>query len=36
MRVGDGVLDFTIDNGGGRPRVKVDRAPAGVRLELPA
>jgi glycogen debranching enzyme len=36
MRVGDGVLDFTIDNGGARPRVKVDRAPAGTRLELPA
>jgi glycogen debranching enzyme len=36
MRVGDGELDFTIEHNGAGPRVKVDRAPAGIRLELPA
>jgi glycogen debranching enzyme len=36
MRVGDGHLDFTIEHDGSTPRVKVDRIPKGVRLELPA
>ena len=36
MEVAGGTLDFTVEQPGGRPRVKVDRAPAGLRLELPA
>ena len=35
MRVGDGVLDFTVECGEG-VRVQVDRKPAGLELELPA
>ncbi len=35
MRVGDGALDFTVEAEAG-VRVKVDRRPAGMRLELPA
>ncbi|MBO0687035.1 MAG: hypothetical protein J2P45_28120, partial [Candidatus Dormibacteraeota bacterium] len=38
MRVGDGVLDFTVDmEEGDRPRVSVDRRPPGLKaVELPA
>jgi glycogen debranching enzyme len=36
MRVGEGQIDFTISQGRGRPRVKVDNVPSGLRLELPA
>jgi glycogen debranching enzyme len=36
MRVGEDEIDFTVDRRGGRPTVKVDRRPAGLKLELPA
>jgi hypothetical protein len=37
MRVAGERLDFTIDTrDGARPQVKVDRAPRGLELELPA
>jgi glycogen debranching enzyme len=36
MRVGEGVIDFTISRGRGGLRVKVDRLPGGLDLELPA
>jgi glycogen debranching enzyme len=36
MRVGDGLLDFTVDMDGGQPRVTVDRRPKGLELELPS
>jgi glycogen debranching enzyme len=36
MRVGEGAIDFTISQGRGGTRVKVDKLPAGLRLELPA
>ncbi|HEX6348191.1 MAG TPA: amylo-alpha-1,6-glucosidase [Candidatus Dormibacteraeota bacterium] len=36
MRVGDGTLDFTVDRSRGRTRVRVDRRPSGLELELPA
>jgi hypothetical protein len=36
MRVGDGELDFTISRLRGGVKVKVDKVPAGLRLELPA
>jgi glycogen debranching enzyme len=35
MRVGDGVVDFTVECGEG-VRVSVDRKPTGLRVELPA
>jgi len=35
MRVADGELDFTVVSEDGRMRVEVDRAPAGLELELP-
>src|SRR5215469_5565763 len=35
MRVGDGVVDFTVECGEG-VRVSVDRKPSGLRVELPA
>jgi glycogen debranching enzyme len=35
MRVGDGVVDFTVECGEG-VRVRVDRKPPGLRVELPA
>ncbi|HEY4026337.1 MAG TPA: glycogen debranching N-terminal domain-containing protein [Candidatus Dormibacteraeota bacterium] len=35
MRVGDGLVDFTVECGEG-VRVRVDRKPSGLRLELPA
>jgi hypothetical protein len=36
MRVGEGELAFTVGQGRGGVRVKVDRVPSGLRLELPA
>ena len=36
MRVGEGSVDFTIESPDGSPRVKVDRCPAGLNLELPS
>jgi len=36
MRVGGGTLDFTVDRSRGGTRVKVDRKPSGLELELPA
>ena len=36
MRIGDGFLDLTVECGGGPPRVRVGRHPAGLRLELPS
>ena len=36
MRVGDGILDFTVDRSRGGTRVKVHRKPDGLELELPA
>jgi glycogen debranching enzyme len=36
MRVGGESLDFTVDRTRGGSRVKVDRKPAGLELELPA
>jgi glycogen debranching enzyme len=36
MRVAGGTLDFTIDRSRGKARVKVDKKPAGLELELPA
>jgi hypothetical protein len=36
MRVAGETLDFTVDRTRGRTRVKVDRKPAGLELELPA
>lgn len=35
MRVGDGLLDFTVDRRRGGVQVKVDRKPASLELELP-
>ncbi|MGH7903433.1 MAG: amylo-alpha-1,6-glucosidase [Candidatus Dormibacteraceae bacterium] len=35
MRVANGILDFTVEQGKGSPRVRVDRSPAGLVLELP-
>ncbi len=36
MRVAGGTLDFTIDRSRGKARVKVDKKPSGLELELPA
>ena len=36
MRVGGGILDFTVDRSRGGTRVTVDRKPPGLELELPA
>ncbi|HEV2954193.1 MAG TPA: hypothetical protein VG015_08890, partial [Candidatus Dormibacteraeota bacterium] len=36
MRVGEGLLDFTIDNRKVGPRVKVDRKPVGMVVHTPA
>jgi glycogen debranching enzyme len=36
MKVADGELDFTVEQRRGGIRVKVDRQPPGLRLELPA
>jgi glycogen debranching enzyme len=36
MRVAGGELDFTVDRDGGTPRVRVDRSPKGLELELPS
>ncbi|HEX6548664.1 MAG TPA: amylo-alpha-1,6-glucosidase, partial [Candidatus Dormibacteraeota bacterium] len=36
MRIAGATLDFTVEACEGRPRVKVDRHPAGLELELPA
>ena len=36
LRVGEHTLDFTVEHGDGHPRVRCERPPAGVNLELPA